>query len=252
MASKKHRGHNEGTVFYVQSRDRWVAEVSIAPGKRKRYYYKTKQEAIRRKNEALRELEQGTLVTAPQQKLKDYIEHWLEDVHKPTLRISSYVKYKRLVDAYIVPELGNIQLQKLTPQQVQSLYSMMGKKNLASKTINSVHGLLHKALDNAVRWNLVPRNVCDLVSPPRIIKRKMMPLTLEHAHKLFEAARGHKLEVILTLAVVTGMRRGELLALRWSEIDFERRILLVSRTVDYITHYGYVETAPKQKVVCVR
>jgi integrase len=245
MAEKKQRGHNEGSVYYVESRGRWVAEISISPGKRKKFYCKTKQEAIRKKNEALRELERGTLATGPQQKIKDYIEHWLEEVHKPKIRISSYVKYKKLTNSYIIPELGEVQLQKLTPQQVQSLYTKMGKRDLSPKTINSVHGLLHKALDNAVRWSLVSRNVCDLVSPPRVVKRKIQPLTLDQARQLLEAARGHRLEGLLTLAVVTGMRRGELLALRWSDVDLERRTLFVGRTVDYIAHYGYVETEPK-------
>lgn len=247
MAKSERRGHNEGTVYYVEARDRWVAEISIGPGKRKKFYCKTKQEAIRKKNEALRELERGTLVTAPQQKLKDYIVEWLEDVHKPTLRLSSYVKYKKLLKSYILPELGDIQLQKLAPQHVQSLYSTMGKQGLSPKTINSVHGLLHKALDNAVRWDLVSRNVCDLVTSPRIVKRKIMPLTLDQARKLLDTAKGHRLEEFLILAVVSGMRRGELLALRWSDIDFDQRVFLVHRTVDYIAHYGHVETEPKTK-----
>jgi integrase len=248
MAEKKRRGHNEGSVYYDKDKDRWVAAVSIGLGKkRKKYYFEKKQDAIRKKNEALRELERGTLATGPQQKLGDYLSRWLEEVHKPTIRLSSYIKYRKLINTYIIPELGDVQVQKLTPQQVQSLYTRLGKRGLAPKTINSVHGVLHKALDNAVRWSLVSRNVCDLVSPPRVVKREMKPLTLEQAHKLLETAKGHRLEVLLMLAVVTGMRRGELLALRWSDVDLERHTLLVCRTVDYIAHYGYVETKPKTK-----
>ena len=92
MAEKKRRGHNEGTVYYEPDRDRWVAEVSIGPGKRKKFRFKTKQEAIKKKNEALRELERKTLATGPQRKLGDYLEDWIENVHKDNLRISTYVK----------------------------------------------------------------------------------------------------------------------------------------------------------------
>ena len=99
--------------------------------------------------------------------------------------------------------------------------------------------------DSAVRWNLVSRNVCELVSPPRIVKTEMQPLTMEQAHKLLESVRGHRLEMLLTLALTTGMRRGEMLALRWANVDFERRTVKVHRTVDYIPKYGYVETEPK-------
>ena len=240
------RGHHEGSVFYWKARDRWVAEISTEPGKRKRFYFKTKQEAIKKRNEALRELEQGTLATGPQQKLKDYLEDWIENVHKDELRISAYVKYKKLIK-YIVADLGNIWLQKLSPEQVRRFYTKKGKDGLSSKTINSIHGVLHLALENAVRWNYVSRNVCDLVKPPRIVSREVTPLTLEQARALLSSVREHRLEELLVVAVVTGMRRGELLALRWSNIDFERRTLLVLHTVDYIPKYGYVETEPKTK-----
>jgi integrase len=252
MAEKKRRGHNEGSVYYEESRDRWVAAVSIGPGKRKKFYFKTKQEALKKKNEALRELEQGTLATGSQRKLKDYLEDWIENVHKDKLRISTYVKYKKLIK-YIVADLGDVWLQKLTPEQVRRFYTKMstkkdkGGRGLSSKTIHEIHGVLHLALDNAVSWNYVGRNVCDLVKPPRIVSREATPLTLEQARVLLNKVREHRLEVLLTMAVVTGMRRGELLALRWANIDFERRTLLVLHTVDYIPHYGYVETEPKTK-----
>lgn len=244
MVDKKHRAHNEGSVYYDPQRDRWIAAITISTGKRKKFYCKTKQEALRKKSEALRELERGTLATGPQQKLKDYLVDWLENVHKGKLRISTYVKYQKLI-AYIVADLGNVTLQKLTPEQLSRFYTKKSKDGLSSKTINSIHGVLHLALDNAVRWSYVSRNVCDLVAPPRIVSREVVPLTLEQAHVLLKSVREHRLEVLLTMAVVTAMRRGELLALRWSDIDIERRTLLVLHTVDYIPKYGYVETEPK-------
>jgi integrase len=122
----------------------------------------------------------------------------LEEVQKEKLRTSSYVKYKKVINSYLVPELGHIQLQKLTPQQVQAFYTKKRKDGLAPKTVNSIHGILHGALDNAVRWNLVSRNVCDLVSPPKVVKPEIQALTLEQANKLLGVARGHRLETILT------------------------------------------------------
>lgn len=91
----------------------------------------------------------------------------------------------------------------------------------------------------------VSRNVCDLVEPPRVVSREATPLTLEQAQAFLKSVREHRVEVLLTMAVVTGMRRGELVALRWSDVDFGRSVLLVHRTVDYIAKYGYVETEPK-------
>ena len=191
-------------------------------------------------------MEKGTLADGPQRKLKDYLEDWIENVHKNNIRISTYVKYKKLI-GYIVADLGEVWLQKLTPEQVQRFYAKKRKDGLSSKTIHEIHGVLHLALKNAVRWNYVSRNVCDLVDSPRVVSREGTPLTLEQAKRLLEGIRGHRLEVVLMMAVITGMRKGEILALRWSDIDFERRVLRVLHTVDYIPPYGYVENDPKTR-----
>ncbi len=246
MAEKKRRGHNEGSIYYVPERDRWVVEVSTGPGRRKKFYCRTKQEAVKKKNEVLRELEKGTLADGPQRKLKDYLEDWIENVHRDNIRISTYVKYKKLI-RYIVADLGEVWLQKLTPEQVQRFYAKKRQDGLSSKTIHEIHGVLHLALKHAVRWNYVSRNVCDLIDSPRVVSRKGTPLTVEQAKKFLESIRGHRLELIVLTAIVTGMRRGEILALRWSDIDLERHVLSVLRTVDYIYPFGYVENEPKTK-----
>ena len=186
------------------------------------------------------------MATGPQRKLGDYLEDWIENVHKDNLRISTYVKYKKHIK-YIVSDLGEIWLQKLTPEQVTRFYTKKIKDGLSSKTVHGIHGVLKLALDNAVRWNYVSKNVCDLVKPPRVVSREVVPLDIEQARMLLESVREHRLEVLLTMAIVTGMRRGELLALTWSNIDFERHSLQVVHTVDYIPKYGYVQTEPKTK-----
>ncbi len=218
----KRAPRGEGSV-YQRADGRWVAQVPLEDGGRKLLYRKTEKEALSALRKALNEQEQGTLATGPQQTLKTYLTHWLEEVHKPTIRLSSYIKYRKLINTYILPALGHVRLQKLSPQQVLALYRQKEKEGLSPKTINSIHGVLHKALDNAVRWNLVSRNVCDLVSPPRVEKSEAQSLTMEQAHKLLEAVRGHRLEVLLMLALITGLRRGELLGLKYSDIDFEKR-----------------------------
>ena len=128
---------------------------------------------------------------------------------------------------------------------MKSLYNQKQRDGLSPKTINSIHGVLHKALDNAVLWNLASRNVCNVVKPPRLVKAEKTSLTMAEAHRLLEAVRGHRLEMLLTLALTTGMRRGELLALRWSDIDVKKKLVRVRRTVDYYAHHGYVENEPK-------
>jgi integrase len=179
-----------------------------------------------------------------QRKLGEYREDWLENVHKSKLRIGTYINYKKLI-RYIVADLGDIWLQKLTPQHVQAFYAKKLDGKLSSKVVHDIHGVLHLALKNAVRWGMVSRNVCDLVTPPRIVSREVVPLSVEQARILIKHVQGHRLEVLLATAVVTGMRRGELLALRWSDIDFARSRLLVLHSVDFMAGYGYVEGKPK-------
>ncbi len=241
---KPRRGHNEGSVFHDSNRDRWVAKVSIAPGKTKRFYFKNKSDAIKKKNEALRDLERGALAKGPQRKLGEYLQDWLENMHKSKLRVGSYVAYKKWV-GHLVDGLGNVPLQKLTAEQVQDFLQKKLDDGLSSKTVHEIHAVLRVALKKAVRLEVVSRNVCDMVDPPTIVSREAVPLSVEQARLLVEHVRGHRLETLLAMAIVTGMRRGELLALRWSDVDFERHRLLVLHSVGYITGYGYVEGKPK-------
>ncbi len=247
MAEKGKRpraGHKEGSVYYVEARDRWVAEITTETGKRKKAYCKTRQEAHRKKNEMLRELERGMLATGPQRKLGEYIQDWLENTHKGKLRLSVYLNYRKHVK-HIVAGLGDIWLQKLTPQQVQSFLTKKLDEGLSPKYVREMLGVLRLALKNAVQWGYISRNVCELVTRPRVPKHDIAPLTLEQAQRFRQHLQGHRFEVLITMAVVTGMRRGELLSLRWSDIDFQRNVLQVLHTVDRFTGYGYVEGEPK-------
>jgi integrase len=243
VKKSRRRGRGEGSVF--QRKDgRWVVQVWLEDGKRKQFYAKSQKEGIEKLRKVQRELEQGTLATGPQQTVRQYLEYWLEEVHRPTLRVGTYVKYRVFVYKHLIPVLGHLRLQKLTPQHVQSLYRQK-EQELSPGTIRLMHAVLRKALDTAVRWNLLARNVCDVVSPPRVGKHEMHTLTVKQAHKLLAVVREHRLEMLLTMALVTGMRRGELLALRWSSVDLGGQCVYVSRTVGYVTGHGYVEAEPK-------
>lgn len=239
------RGNGEGSIYHRKSDGKWVGGISLENGKRKVFYGKTRKEVQEKMKTALSEQQKGTLITAPQQTLKKYLEDWLENVSKPHIRISTYVKYKKLINTHILPALGDIPLQKLTPQRVQKLYADKLKQKLSPKMVSCIHGVLHVALENAVKWNLIARNVCDVVSPPRVPKTEKQVLTKRQAHVLLEHVKKHRLEAILVLAVTTGLRRGEMLALRWRDVDFEDGSVQVRRTVDYIPHYGYVENEAK-------
>ena len=196
-------------------------------------------------NTALQEQKQGILAAGPQQTVAHYLNYWLEEVHKVTLKVSTYALYRRHLDNHILPSPGHIQLRKLTADQVQAFCSQMSKNGLKSGTVRPVHTILDAALQDAVRWKRLTINVCETVKLPRHTQREVQPLDQEQARRLLDAARGSRLDCILIVALTTGMRLGEILALRWSDIDLEVRVLQVRHTVDYIKGHGWVETEPK-------
>jgi integrase len=131
---------------------------------------------------------------------------------------------------------------------VQDFYTKKLREGLAPATVGSFHSLLHKALKVAVRWKLIPYNICDQVTPPSLKDQEEgVALTMEQAVTLLRACQGHKLEPLITLVMLTGMRHGELDSLRWDDINFEEGYLLVQHTVSYISRKGLVERAPKTR-----
>ncbi len=242
------RGNGAGSVYHRKSDNKWVGSISLENGKRKVFYGKTQKEVQDKVNEALYQQQKGMLITAPNEPLKVYLERWLEVVcMPPNLRVSTYVKYKKTINTYIIPAIGRVPLQKLEPLHVKRLYNNQLKRGLSPKMVVEIHGLLHKSLDDAVKWGLVGRNVCDLVDRPRVEKKETPVLEKDQALALLESVKQHRLGVLLLVVLTTGMRRGELLALRWSDVNLDKGTLFVNKTVDYIPHYGYVENGAKTK-----
>lgn len=247
--TRRHRG--EGTVS-LRKDGRWQANISLGrdeiTGKRQRLtrYGKTKDEAYAELHKALEAQRKGTFIQGSQQTVGSFLNDWLEHVHRPTLKLSSYLKYRHNLDKHIIPALGHNKLQKLHQSQVQAFYTKKLDEGFASSKIRLFHAILHEALDHAVEWEYVVRNVCDLVHPPRLVrKRKPQFLTKEQALHLLKALGGQQLEALVSLALATGMRRGELLALRWSDMNLENGSIQVQRTVDRLPEYGMYESEPK-------
>lgn len=247
QSKRRRRRPGEGTV-YQRKDGRYVAEITLEDGSRKSYYFKTEKEALEKKNELLYEKRQGILATGPHQKLATYLTTWLETTHKPpAAKPQTYSNYRTVINKHLISTIGHIVIQKLTPQRVQTLYAQKLHEGLAPRTVGLIHGVLHMALDNAVRWNIVSRNVTDLVDLPHAEKYDAQTLDVEQARTLLEVAKDSLIETLLLVAVTTGMRRGELLALRWSDIDFKHKVLYVRHSVGRVAGYGYVEGDPKSK-----
>ena len=160
-----------------------------------------------------------------------------------TSRKQSCIRYQQHLRVHIIPALGHYQLQKLSPQHLQAFYTLKLEEGLSAQTVFAFHSLLHKALDTAVRWNLLSRNVCDAVSPPRPKRHEIHTLTPEQAQQLLKAVNDHRLKILFVLALATGMRLGELLCLKWQDINDGS--LQVRRTLYYVSKVGFVEAEPK-------
>lgn len=242
------RGHREGSI-YRRKDGRWTAEISLEGGKSKFLYGKTRKEVQEKLKTALYEQQKGVLTTGPQQKVGQFLTQWLEDVHKHSIRPRTYERYEEIIRLHLLPGIGHHQLQKLSPQHLHAFYNKKLEEGLSATTVSSFHNMLHKALETAVRWNLLARNTCDLVSPPKGKRFEIQPLGMPQIHQLLAVASGHRLEALFILALATGMRRGELLALKWQDIDLQQGILQVRRILTRIPSKlagkGFEEAEPK-------
>jgi integrase len=245
MARRKQvRRPGEGTVFRRKD-GRWVCEITLENHSRKQYYCKTEKEALEKRRLVLNELAQGVLPTGPQQTVKQFLEYWLEDVYKESVRLTTYRNCCILVRKHLIPGLGHVKLQKLTAQHVQSYYAKKLKEGTTASRIRNIHSALHTALEHARRMKLTSMNVCNDVELPRQRQAEKRPLTPDQARLLLQKVKEHRLEGLLTLALATGMREGELLGLRWSDVDLDNGRLCISRTLTYMTGHGFVEGEPK-------
>lgn len=230
MAGK--RGHGEGTI-YKRSDGRWLAQMMLADGKRKSFYGKTRAEAVAKLTDALRDMRKGLPITGERQTLAQHLAVWIETI-KMQRKPKTYRSYEQLMRLHVVPTLGKVRLASLTPQQVQQLYARKLEAGLSQTTVQHIHAVLHAALDNALRQGLVQRNVADLVDAPAMRHREMLVFNVEQAKTLLAAAAGTRLEALYVLALTTGMREGELLALRWRDVDLDAGHILVQHTLQQI------------------
>ncbi|TYB92200.1 site-specific integrase [Micromonospora sp. WP24] len=247
MTGRRRRSRGEGSV-YEQRPGVWAAVVDLGwiDGKRKRKYVyaKSEAEAVRKRDELRRQLQLGVDLSAQPRTLEAWLTEWLRDVkaHDGT-RPSTLVRYRLAVSKHLVPGLGRVKLDRLTPRDVQRfLTGLRGK--LAPASIIKVHAVLRVALADAERMDLVPRNVAKAAKPPALGRTERRALTPEEAKTLLSVLTGDRLESLFVLALVTGLRRAELLGLRWSDVDLSGKALFVRQTLQRTDH-GLVFVPPK-------
>jgi integrase len=197
----------------------------------------------------LRHRDQGLPIVTDAHTVEQYFTHWLATI-QPTVKPRTYVRYAGEVRGHLLPALGRLKLAKVTAQHLERLYADLLQpegQGLAPASVAHLHAVIHKALTTAHRQHLVAQNVADLVTAPsaRKHRREMQVLSAEQANALLAAARGDRLEVLYLLALTTGARLGELLALRWADVDFAAGVLEIAHSLYFDAAGAWALTAPK-------
>src|SRR5215211_4053941 len=229
-------GSGEGSIYEHKRNGKKVGYrgaywVYTSDGPKRRYVQgKTRAEVNQKLTKAMSDRDSGIIFDAGSLTVGKYLNRWLKDVEN-TVRKSTYERNEQLVRLHIRPALGGITLKNLTTTQARWFYRERLDSELAPATVHKLHIVLHKALKAAVADGLVPRNAAAGLKLPRITREEINPLSPKETHRLLEAASGDRLEALYVLAIATGLRQGELLALKWEDVDLERGVLRVRRTL---------------------
>lgn len=222
------RGENVFLVRVFLGRDK--------DGKR-RYHNKTihgtKKDAQRYLTAVLRERDLGTFAEPTRMTLDEYLDKWLEAAVKPRVQTRTYDDHEAILKRYVREPLGLKKLHQITSIEIQNLYSSMMQKGLSPRTVRYLHAVLHDALDQAVTWGLIPKNPAarKLVDLPRQERREMQAMSPEQAKRFLQAAKKDPWYPLFLLALTTGMRPEEYLALQWKDISFETATASVCRAL---------------------
>jgi integrase len=227
-------GNGEGGITRHKKSGLYMARYTVQTPtgpKRKTLYGKTRREVDEKLTAAKADRDRGLLFDADSLTVGRYLERWLADSVRDTVKAITYETYERLIRLHLAPTLGRLKLKNLTPTHVRGLYREKLDSGLSPSSVQRIHALLHKALTQAVNDGLIPRNATDPVKPPRPSRNEMKTLTPEQAHVFLEAAKNDRLRALYIVAIHTGLRQGELFGISWDDVDLEAGTLSVHRTL---------------------
>ncbi|WP_328676734.1 site-specific integrase [Streptomyces sp. NBC_00322] len=230
MASQRKRNPNGAGTITKRKDGRYQAAVYVlqpdGTRARKFAYGKTWAECDTKRRALLDKVDQGVPVPTRSAKLSEYLSYWLDNMVKPRRKLSTYDKYEAHVRLYLTPMLGTKRLESLGVADVRRFLNQLEKKTTAA-TAKESHRVLRTALSAACGEELIARNVAKLVEPPRAKTRELSPWTLDETLDFLAVARKDPLYAAFVLAIATGLRRGEIVGLRWEDLDLDNRVLYV-------------------------
>lgn len=234
------RGENSWQIIFDLPRE--------ANGKRRQgrqTVHGPKRDADAKLREILTAVDKGVYSTPTKETVGSFLNRWLDTYAVTNTRERTVLGYRHVVNRYMIPTLGSLTLIGLRPEHVQGLYASMRERGLSAMTILHTHRLLKEALSHAVKWQVLARNVCDVVDPPQPERKEMTAMDVEAVSRLLEASKASRFHGVFYVALYTGMRRSEILALRWENVDLERCVLHVSAGLHRIDGKGLVLTPTK-------
>jgi integrase len=243
------RGNGEGSI-YRRKDGRWVGQYTVqtADGPKYRYIYgKTRQTVAERLTKAMADRDGGLVFDAGNITVGEYLERWLSDFVRDTVKESTYSSYTRLAEKHAIPDLSRVKLKTLTTTHVRALLREKLDAGLSARTVQYLRFILRKALDQAVADGLIPRNPVLGVKSPQVRREEIKPLSQQEARIFLQTVSeaGDKLEALYVLAIHCGLRQGELFALKWEDIDLDARTLQVRRNLAKVEDGQPVFTTPK-------
>lgn len=228
------RGNGEGMAPRLRADGRWEARITLADGRRKAVYGKSAKEARDKMATMLRQQVAGLDLGAERQTVAVFVRRWLDDAAASRLRPKTVRSYRQMIETHIVPAVGDHTLDKLTPAHVTAMLNGMRMRGLSPRVRQYARAILRTALGQALKWGYVTRNAAALTDPPKQEARKVEPMSAEAAKALLAATEQDRLGPLYAVALTTGLRQGELLGLRWSDVDLDMGMLVVRQALQKI------------------
>lgn len=241
------RARGEGSIYYDEGKDRWYAAVSLPGGKRVKRSAKTQRGAREKLLELQKKTRAGVVEPGPQYTVSAFLREWLATVEN-RVRPRSYRTYLDRVRYHLEPAFGSKPLTQLSPRDVQAMMKAGLADGLSPSTVGRNLAVLRIALNDAMRWGLLDRNVAGLVHPPRVKRKKAKPMTPDEVATFLASleSEGDRFEALYHVAIGLGLRQGEILGLRWRDVDIDGRRLSVTHTLQRLEG-SWVLSEPKSE-----
>lgn len=228
------RGNTYSIVYYIgkDENGKWIQKWESG--------FKRKTDADRALRHRIEEIEKSYSRSLNRASLSSFLDYWLQDYCIPNLARNTVNGYRVNIEKHINPYIGDIALYQLKPENIEALYQQLRKDGLSETSIRYVHNVLNSALNYAVKRLIIMHNVLNFVTAPKRDRFNATTLTADEALILINACVGTEIYLPVLLAVLTGLRRGEVLGLSWSDIDFNSNTLTVNRTATYYKNELYL------------